>query len=149
VGKSAVGRVALKYYLHADKFSTIIVDFHGFQVMYQRSDHSQPWTISIFDQMTLPLCVDDASTLLLYDCRKDYPSPPIVLAATVAFSSPNKSQFGPMAKNTPVSLLPLWGLDELLFAGPRVVPYLTDDIIQANFAIAGGTARSDSIGDGH
>ena len=37
-----------------------------------------------------------------------------------------KELFGAMTKDSPVFLLPLWDLNELLFAGPRVVAYLKE-----------------------
>jgi len=94
VGKSAFGWVLLKFHLHAEQFNTIIVDFIWFQVMYKRTDRSQPWTVSTFNEATKPPDAQDASALLLYDCRENYPSPPIVAATTVAFSSPNREHYG-------------------------------------------------------
>jgi len=143
VGKSAFGWVVLKYYLHAEKFNTIIVDFISFQVMYHRSDRNHPWTVSTFNEGSIPRAAHDSSTLLLYDCRKGHPSPPIVDATTVAFSSPNREHYTSIEKNNCLFyLLPLWDLDELLFVGQLINGYLSDEVICANFAVAGGVPRT-------
>ena len=82
VGKSAfaIGWVVLKYYLHSDEFNTIIVDFIRFQVLvYRREANGQSWTASAFEEKTVPPYADQATTLFLFDCRKEYPSPPVRL----------------------------------------------------------------------